>query len=136
MRNIYLYIGSFGALGALARYFLGSWLDLPHSGDFPAGTLACNLSGCFLLSVMFFAWASGSRLAREWQTGLGTGLIGSFTTFSTFSAEAMALVRAGAWLHAFLYVAATLIGGIIMSFAGMILAEKALGGTRRLKKGG
>lgn len=80
----YLYVAIFGALGAAARYWISNTLD---AGLFPYNTLMINIIGCFLLAIIFRYLASFSMITSTLITGLGTGFIGSFTTFSAFSME-------------------------------------------------
>ncbi|MDR6224732.1 fluoride efflux transporter CrcB [Desmospora profundinema] len=122
----YFWIGIAGMVGALLRYgmnlFVQGW-----AGDwFPWGTLAENWLGCFVLG-WFQVWA-GERLALspQWRTALGTGLIGSFTTFSTFSVDTMELMMQGAMGAALLYVLASLWGGILLAWAGWRLGHRSL----------
>ncbi len=116
---IYLFVGLFGMLGSISRYELGviagNWLSF---GSFPFGTLLCNLLGCFLLSS-FFVWsAKRTRMPAYVRTGIGTGFIGAFTTFSTFSAETVLLLNNHQLQMALSYVFISIIGGLFMSWLG------------------
>jgi len=106
------------ALGALLRWMLGTKLN----GLFPTvppGTLAANLVGGYVIGVAiaFFAWFS--TLAPEWRLLVVTGFCGGLTTFSTFSAEIVTLLREEQLLWALAAIAAHVIGSVLMTFAGI-----------------
>jgi CrcB protein len=106
-----------GSLGSLGRY--GVSLLLPtRPGDFPWGTFSINVLGCFLIGVLMVliteAWPA-HRLARPF---LGVGVLGGFTTFSTYAAETRALLRPGTAGLAFAYLAGTLIAALLAVVLG------------------
>jgi CrcB protein len=107
-----LWVAVAGATGSLLRWRLGVAF-----GSRPATTLAINASGSYLLAVLMSGpWTS--RLEPTLVTALGTGLLGAYTTFSTFSHETMGLVREGRVTAAMGYVAATLAAGLLAAAAG------------------
>jgi fluoride exporter len=111
-----------GFLGAISRYCLGVWIHT--NNGFPLGTLLINLIGCFLLG-WFLTFASQSTKINPYNTLLiGTGFIGSFTTFSTFSVETITLLQQGLFMLGLLYVLASIILGLLLSYLGHILALK------------
>ncbi|GGM69518.1 hypothetical protein GCM10012275_44950 [Longimycelium tulufanense] len=121
-----------GALGALARYGIGLALPWQPAG-FPLPTFAVNLLGCLLMGALMVlateVW-SGHRLLRPF---LGTGVLGGFTTFSTYSVDAERLLAAGRVGVAVLYVAGTLVGALGAVVLGIALTRRATGlagGTR------
>ena len=101
-----------GAAGVLARYGLGRLVD-PDS--LPAVTVAINVTGSALLG---FLVAAGGSLAPEIRTALAIGLLGGFTTFSTFSVDVFLDLEAGRAGEALLYVAASLLLGVAAAAAG------------------
>ncbi|MEK8129872.1 fluoride efflux transporter CrcB [Paenibacillus filicis] len=107
----WLYIGIAGIVGALARFGLSVMLNNPDAAYLPWGTLLINLSGCFLLGLLAYA----PRLGRypQLKIALTTGLIGSYTTFSTFSWELLQFVQGHLWLHAAVYVLVSSGGGLL-----------------------
>lgn len=121
MRMDVLAVGAGGVIGALLRYAIGLFAaDLWH-GVFPLGTLCINLAGCLLLG-----WLTTSLfkiIPELWQTGLGTGVIGAFTTFSTFSAETIGLARSGHYWLAAVYVLVSAGGGLFFAYIGYRLGE-------------
>ena len=80
------FVAAGGAIGAVARYLLQQWIP---SDTMPWGTMAANLVGSFLLGAMFGAIAAGSVLSEETVLLLGTGVLGAFTTMSTFAVDAI-----------------------------------------------
>ena len=115
------YVALGGALGALARYGMSGWVYDRMGESFPWGTLVVNLVGCLVLGVAI-RWLQVTALAPEVRPFLTIGLLGAFTTFSTFSYETVALLQEGQWLRAGLYVGASVALGLIAMVAGMALA--------------
>ena len=114
-------VGIAGIVGAVLRYQLGMWLPVPNG--FPLGTLSINLAGCFILAWFFTLTLNRWKIPQGVRLGVGTGFIGSFTTFSTFSAESLQLVQNSQYLLAAIYVTASVCGGISMSYAGSRIAK-------------
>lgn len=113
-----------GFIGAVLRFFIGEWL---HSEGFPIGTLTVNLIGCGILGWLFSGYKKSHPKILLF---FGTGLIGSFTTFSTFSVETMQLITEQLYLNAGIYILVSLIGGICFTFIGYLLAS-----SNKVKKG-
>lgn len=114
-----------GALGALARWGVAEML--PHdAGRFPWSTVVANVVGCFLIGVLMVLvverW-SHRRLARPF---LGTGILGGFTTFSTYAVDTRGLLDAGRPGVAATYLLGTLVVGLIAVVVGLRLTEKVL----------
>jgi len=111
---------SIGAvLGANARYLIGGWVADRLGASFPYGTLLINLTGSFLLG-MILAIVSQRASAPIWvRTGLAVGLIGSYTTFSTFGAETYSMLSAGSLLLAALNILASVAGSLVAVYLGM-----------------
>lgn len=107
-----------GVLGALARYGIG--LAVPHKpAGFPWATFAINVSGCLLIGVLMVlvtdVWP-GHRLLRPF---LGTGLLGGYTTFSTYVVDVQHLLGAGAARTALVYLVGTLLAALVAVQFGM-----------------
>jgi CrcB protein len=115
-----------GALGALARWAIGE--ALPHGTDrFPWSTFTVNVAGCFLIGILMVLvverW-SHRPLARPF---LGTGVLGGFTTFSTYAVDTRGLLAAGEPGLAAAYLLGTLAVGLVAVVAGLRLAERMVG---------
>ena len=112
-----------GALGAGARFLLGGWL-LRQAGDhWPWGTLAANLAGSFLAGLLFAALEGRGPSAVYWRALLIVGVLGGLTTWSALMLESMLYLRSGRSGTLVLYFATTLIGGLLLVWAGMRLGE-------------
>jgi fluoride exporter len=114
---------AFGAMGTLARYGLDGWIQYRVGARFPAGTLAINLIGCLLLGVIGEFSLNHISVPPDWRIGLTIGLMGGFTTFSTFGWDTVRMLNDGEWLKALVYVGASVLGGIICMIAGMRLGN-------------
>lgn len=114
-----LWVGVAGFFGAIARYQLDSLISRHAQGAFPWGTLVVNLTGCFLLGVLFTV--SSGRLDADpaLRTALTVGFVGAYTTFSTFSLQAVRLTEDGDIGLAIGYVAASVAIGLLAAWAGM-----------------
>ena len=83
-----LIVGIGGFIGAVLRFSINTAVP---ADKFPWGTLAVNIIGSFILGYMFFAYMFNGQLSDEWRAFLGIGILGAFTTMSTFSVETMSL---------------------------------------------
>ncbi|MCU9601364.1 fluoride efflux transporter CrcB [Pallidibacillus thermolactis] len=114
MKLLFVMIGGF--FGAICRFALSEWIHT--NNEFPLATLLINVSGCFLLG-WFLTFVSQLRKIRpEFTLLVGTGFIGSFTTFSTFSMETLSLIQSGFIFMAFFYVLTSTVLGILLAYAG------------------
>jgi CrcB protein len=111
-----------GALGALARWGLGSWFGQRYPG-FPWGTLFINVSGSFVLGVLFALLVERAGASPTVRIALTTSLMGAYTTFSTFSLETYRLVEDGAMGQAALNVVGNLVLGLVAVSLGVILGR-------------
>jgi fluoride exporter len=107
------------SLGALLRWWFGIKLNSLFP-TIPPGTLAANLIGGYVIGVAVAFFATFSALPPEWRLLVITGFCGGLTTFSTFSAELVTLLREGRVLWAFAGMAVHLGGSVLMTFAGMV----------------
>lgn len=119
MKDI-LYLGIGGWLGAWARY--GLQMAVPQQvGGFPAAVLTINLMGCLFLGWFFTVALRSSRITPRVRLMIGTGFTGAFTTFSTFAVDMLHLFMLGQIIEALLYVVSSLVGGILLAWAGIRL---------------
>ncbi|MDE0748081.1 MAG: fluoride efflux transporter CrcB [Porticoccaceae bacterium] len=98
-----------GALGSMARYALSTWIFQASSHKFPYATLTVNVLGSFVMGVLFVIIVEKAALPSEMRSLLMIGFIGAFTTFSTFSLDALGLWQNGHLFMALLYTLATVI---------------------------
>ncbi|MBX6355091.1 MAG: CrcB family protein [Micromonosporaceae bacterium] len=121
-------IAAGGAIGSAARFGLATVMP-HHPSGFPWATFATNVAGCFAIGVLMVVVADvlpGRPLLRPF---LGIGVLGGFTTFSSYALETQRLAQAGAGATATVYVAGTVAAALAASFAGSRLTRLAL--TRR-----
>ena len=105
--------------GVLARFLFSSWMKKRWQMEFPLGTFLINLSGSFLLGLLI-----GSGADRHMQLLIGTGFMGSFTTFSTFKLENMELRLKGKYPTLIWYLGLSYILGIGLAGVGMWLGHR------------
>jgi len=117
-------IAIFGAVGTLARYGLQGVVQIRTGSTFPYGTLLVNLTGCFLLGLIGQFTMNRLVIPPDWRIAIAVGFFGGYTTFSSFGWETAKLLEEGAWLHASAYVSASVLVGLLLSVAGIRLANK------------
>jgi fluoride exporter len=126
-RSIVLYKLMFlalaGAAGTLARYGLGGLVQRVAGGAFPWGTLAINVSGCFLFGLVWALAEERSLISPEVRIIILIGFMGAFTTFSTFAYETGAMLQDGEYLIAFGNLAAQNVLGLAGIFLGFIVGR-------------
>jgi CrcB protein len=124
--KLFLLASGGGAIGAGARYLIGK--AFMHAGfiDFPWATLSINVSGSFLMGVLIELLALRYNTSSELRTFLTTGILGGYTTFSTFSLEFATLYERGDLTAAFGYVIASVLFGLFAVFAGLWITRGVL----------
>lgn len=115
---IWLYIALGGAVGAVARYGLAGWVHTRAGFHFPWGTFAVNVLGCALIGASL-RYLEAVPAPAEVRALVAVGIIGAFTTFSTFSYETVELLEEGAFARALGYSLGSLLLGVVAVYAGM-----------------
>ena len=122
----FLWICLAGAAGTGARYLLSTWLSRASGSALPWGTLAVNLLGSFLLGAIMEIGLTTAILPPTLRLTLATGLMGGFTTYSSFNYETLQYLRSDSWLLASVNVGATVLGclaaGMLGIWAGRLVA--------------
>lgn len=112
-----------GALGTLARFGVSQWV----SGFWPQhshiATLLVNLIGCLLIGYLYGLFLSRPDIPLELRAGLTVGVLGGLTTFSTFSLDTLRLLEGGQMAVAFGYLACSILGGLLATWAGLSFAR-------------
>jgi CrcB protein len=116
-------VGLGGFAGAVARWLVDGWVSERTAGSFPFGTLVVNLSGSFVLGVLF-AWVmERGVLPPDVRAPLMIGFVGAYTTFSTLMLESWRLVEDGAWTLAAVNLAGSVALGLIAVVAGLAVGR-------------
>ena len=127
-----LLVASGGAAGAWLRYLTGrAWLTLAGpatSAAFPWATLTANVLGSLGMGLLVGVLARHANGGEPWRLLLGVGVLGGYTTFSSFALEFALFVQRGALGLAALYVGLSLVAGFAALFAGLLLARMLAGG--------
>lgn len=106
-----------GAIGSCLRYGVGQMESITAKG---LSTFIVNVLGCFVIGVLYAAF-SRWEIAEQWRLLLFVGLLGGFTTFSTYMLDAVTMMQAGEWFKAVFYVLMTNIAGLLSAVAGIYL---------------
>jgi fluoride exporter len=116
-------IAIFGAVGTLLRYGIQTFTSIQTGSTFPWGTLLINLTGCFLLGLIGQITLNRMMVSPDWRMAITVGFFGGYTTFSSFGWETAKMIEGGEWLPATGYVAASVVIGLLLSVAGIRLAN-------------
>ncbi|SNY93983.1 camphor resistance protein CrcB [Cohaesibacter sp. ES.047] len=119
----FVFVAIGGAAGASLRHLVGMMALRSLGSGFPFGTFICNVVGSFLMGLLIHLLAVRFQASTEVRLLLTTGLLGGFTTFSTFSLDVVTLTERGQMGIALFYVALSLAGGIVALFIGLSAAR-------------
>ena len=119
----YLLIAAGGALGSIARYWVGSTIAGRMGTRFPYGTLVINISACLIIGFSLTYLGKRAGLNPAWRFLVPVGFIGAYSTFSTYEWETLSTLRSGAFALAGLYSVGSLVLGLAATWLGAILAE-------------
>jgi CrcB protein len=119
----YLLIGLGAFLGANARYMMQNWAAARWGSSFPLGTLLVNVTGSFILAFFLTAATQRAAISTNWRLFIAVGLLGGYTTFSSFTYEALTLLQGDRWLETMLYLGGNVVVGLLAAFAGILLAR-------------
>lgn len=117
-------IALFGAIGTLCRYGLQGLIQVKTGSTFPYGTLLINLTGCFFLGLIGQFTLNRMVLSPDWRMAIAVGFFGGYTTFSSFGWETAKMMETGEWLRATAYVGISVVAGLLLSVAGIRLANR------------
>jgi fluoride exporter len=118
-----LLIGTGGFLGSISRFLASRIIQNNLPVAFPFGTLFVNISGCFLIGLIYGISERSSLLSSGWKMFLAVGFCGGFTTFSTFANENLALLRDGEFFYFLLYTGLSIFAGITVTFLGVLITR-------------
>jgi CrcB protein len=115
----FLLVGIGGAIGSVLRYLFSQMIK---SGPFPLATFTVNIIGSFLIGIFIALSIKQSEFNSSWKIFLATGICGGFTTFSSFSIENLQLIQQGKWMTSLLYIAGSILLGVIATAIGYKIA--------------
>jgi CrcB protein len=118
-----LAIAAGGAAGSVLRYWMSAWVHSLAGRDFPYGTLAVNVVGCLLMGFLFVLFVERLGSDSVVRAGILIGVLGGFTTFSSFSIETFNLLEDGLWLRAGVNAATSLLLCLAATWLGVIAAR-------------
>ena len=117
------FIAAGGATGALMRYWLSNGVYALLGRGFPYGTLTVNVTGSLLMGFIYVFMIERMDISVEWRAGLMIGLLGAFTTFSTFSIETLNLIESGEQLKAAMNILLSVTLCILGCWLGMVVGR-------------
>jgi CrcB protein len=119
-------IGVAGFFGATARHGVEGFVSQRTGGAFPWGTFVVNISGSFLLGILFAVLVEGRVIMAPWlRTAVTVGFVGAYTTFSTLTLETVRLVEDGTLIRAGANAVGSLAVGLVAVYAGIVLGRVA-----------
>ena len=110
-----------GAIGAIARFQLSQSFIKSFSGDFIYNILVANIVGCFLMGVCYEFMNLKMNVGAEWRAFFMVGVLGAFTTFSSFALDVFILVERGSYLNASMYILSSVVFSIVGLFMGIYI---------------
>ena len=124
--NIWLAVAGGGALGASARFAVGRWAFKAFGPGFPWATLIVNVAGSLMMGILI-AWLAGrAQVSEALRAFLSIGILGAFTTFSTFSLDVVSLAERKQYLAAAGYLSSSVVVSILALMAGLWLGRSLL----------
>jgi CrcB protein len=119
----YLFIAAGGALGSIARYWIGSAISGRMGAKFPYGTLVVNITACVIIGFSLTFLDKRAGLNPAWRFLIPIGFVGAYSTFSSYEWETLSTMRSGAFFLAALYAGGSLVLGLAATWFGTALAD-------------
>jgi len=119
-----LAIAAGGAIGALMRFWMSTWVYARLGSDFPYGTLAVNVLGSLIMGVLYVLFLERLDLDPIWRAALLVGLLGAFTTFSTFSIETLNLIENRESIKALMNILLSVVLCVVAAWLGVIAGRQ------------
>lgn len=125
LKSTLIFLGS--GSGGLLRYWLGGIVQNWWGPTFPLGTLIVNISGCLAMGFLATAWTGPVLIREEYRVAVLVGVLGGYTTFSSFGRETLALVHDREWWRAGWYVVGSVAVSLFAVWLGAVIATKFYG---------
>ena len=122
LRNI-LIVGTGGFIGTAMRYLVQVQVEKLMGSTLPLGTFLVNIAGSLIIGIVYGLAERGNILGPEWRLFLAVGLCGGFTTFSTFSADTLNLLKDNSIIQLLSYTGGSVLLGLLSVYVGLILAR-------------
>jgi len=119
----YLIVLAGAGLGGLGRYIAGTWISSKFGGRFPLGTFTINITGAFLIGVLMTLLTERFQPHPNWRLFLVVGVLGGYTTFSSFEYETFQAVRSGEHWAGLFYMAGSVLFGYLGVWLGTVVAS-------------
>ncbi len=116
----YVMVGVGGCLGSILRFWVGSYIGSRLGTRFPYGTFVVNVTGSFLIGLVFALLTARTQWSPNWRYLIPIGFIGGYTTFSSFEYETFRIIHDGQIGMGFLYVALSVIVGFVAVWGGVM----------------
>jgi CrcB protein len=116
-------IGSGGFLGSVARFLSTKYIQNIFFSSFPWGTFLVNITGCFIIGILYGIFERSAFISTEWRLFLTVGFCGGFTTFSSFANENLVLIRDGEFFYFLLYTGLSIFLGLTATFLGNLITK-------------
>ena len=123
MLRTILLVGSGGFIGSVMRYLVQYYMEKSLTTLFPWGTLIANVTGSFIIGIIFALAEEGNLMNAEWRIFLAVGVCGGFTTFSSFAYNNFTMIRENAFTALLLNVGGNLFLGILAVYLGIVLVR-------------
>jgi fluoride exporter len=126
MLKTMLIVGSGGFIGSVLRYLVQVNVEKLMSSTFPMGTLLVNVTGSFIIGIIYAFAEKGNLMNPEWRIFLAVGICGGFTTLSTFTMDNLNLLKDNSLFQLLLYTGGSLFLGVLAVYLGIILTRAIL----------
>jgi CrcB protein len=120
----YLVVMFGGALGAVTRFIVATLVTRLYSASFPLGTFVINVTGSFVIGFLMTLFLNRPAFHMNWRLFLVTGILGGYTTFSSFEWEALVAMRSGAGSTSLLYLGSSVALGFFGVWLGFVIANR------------
>ena len=123
MTRSLILVGIGSCVGGITRYLTQLFVQKHYPSSFPFGTLSVNVTGCFLIGIIYALADRGNILSPAMRLLLATGFCGGFTTFSSFAYENISLLRDDEFFYTSMYILLSVVIGLLAAYLGILLIK-------------